>query len=410
MGRLLDAEHTLRLKCVRQLSTKLSTQFTLQPISKLDYTDVKAVSKPLHREPKGQDGTYTSTILKLSNCFGTHHQAFSVPPKDHAFDFMYASQILSCAVIATALLSFHLKAGAATASAAAAAATSWYVPPRTINWQYQLSDSGSITYIPGVTLYLFDIDTARTQLKAIKAQAPDIQVVCYFSAGSFEKYRIDDDANRGAYSITYPSDWTGTLGKPLDGWPGERWLDIRSPKVRSIMRRRMEFARSIGCDGVDPDNVDGYSNNSGFPLTAADQTAFNTWLAETAHSLGLGVGLKNAIELLPALHDSFDWFVNESCFTYRECDAYDVVGTIKAVLGVEYCNAATAFGDPTQDPACYCPRALAKQWDFLIKKADLGAPRVSCADYCAQTVCQPANSTKSCKAKSPDVCATAGLK
>jgi hypothetical protein len=33
------------------------------------------------------------------------------------------------------------------------------------------------------------------------------------------------------------------------------------------MSTRLALASSKGCDGVDPDNVDGYDNDSGFDLT-----------------------------------------------------------------------------------------------------------------------------------------------
>lgn len=41
------------------------------------------------------------------------------------------------------------------------------------------------------------------------------------------------------------------------------------------MQARLDLAVQKGCDGVEPDNVDGYQNNSGFPLTAQDQLAYN---------------------------------------------------------------------------------------------------------------------------------------
>ena len=48
---------------------------------------------------------------------------------------------------------------------------------------------------------------------------------------------------------------------------GERWLDIRARRVKRVMARRLAFAAEIGCDGVDPDNVNGYAADTGFPLT-----------------------------------------------------------------------------------------------------------------------------------------------
>lgn len=45
------------------------------------------------------------------------------------------------------------------------------------------------------------------------------------------------------------------------------------------MGRRLDKAVSRGCDGVEPDNVDGYTNHNGLGLTAADQLSYNKWLA-----------------------------------------------------------------------------------------------------------------------------------
>ena len=60
------------------------------------------------------------------------------------------------------------------------------------------------------------------------------------------------------------------LGKELDGWPGERWLDVRRWDVlEPILAARFDVCRQKGFDAVEPDNVDGYANESGFPLTAS---------------------------------------------------------------------------------------------------------------------------------------------
>ena len=68
------------------------------------------------------------------------------------------------------------------------------------------------------------------------------------------------------------------IGHKLDGWD-EKWLDITDGRVKAIMSARMQMAKDKGCDGVEPDNVDGYSNNNGLGLTASDQLAYNKWLA-----------------------------------------------------------------------------------------------------------------------------------
>lgn len=46
------------------------------------------------------------------------------------------------------------------------------------------------------------------------------------------------------------------------------------------MAERMDLALSKGCDGVEPDNVDGYANSNGLGLTAANQLEYNKYLAQ----------------------------------------------------------------------------------------------------------------------------------
>lgn len=74
------------------------------------------------------------------------------------------------------------------------------------------------------------------------------KVICYFSAGSYEVDRTD-----------WPADFDRDLyGKELIGWPGEYWLNINSTVVQDVMFNRIRLAAKMGCDAVDPDNVDGY--------------------------------------------------------------------------------------------------------------------------------------------------------
>ena len=55
--------------------------------------------------------------------------------------------------------------------------------------------------------------------------------------------------------------------------------------VRHVISGRLDLARSRGCDAVEPDNVDGYSNNNGLGLSKSDQLDFNRWLARGDPSL-----------------------------------------------------------------------------------------------------------------------------
>src|SRR5205085_397108 len=80
-----------------------------------------------------------------------------------------------------------------------------------------------------VAMYDVDLfDVSASQIAGLKAQGRD--VICYFSAGSYEDWR--PDANQ------FPA---SALGRS-NGWPGERWLDIRNATVRDIMKHRLDLA------------------------------------------------------------------------------------------------------------------------------------------------------------------------
>ena len=234
----------------------------------------------------------------------------------------------------------------------------FYRPAPHASWQWQLS--GTLDTSLDVEAYDVDmIETSDADLATLKAAGR--KVICYFSAGSYEPYRPDESSFAAA-----------DKGKELDGWPGELWLDTRSENVRTIMRARLDTAKARGCDAVEPDNVDGYSNDSGFPLTAQTQLDFNTFIATEAHARGLSVGLKNDIDQVGDLVASFDWALNEECFTYDECDGYadTFIAAGKAVFQAEYVD------ESQLDAVCAVTSPLGLS--TLIKHLELDAYRVPC--------------------------------
>jgi hypothetical protein len=65
------------------------------------------------------------------------------------------------------------------------------------------------------------------------------------------------------------------LGK-TNGWLGERWLDIRRlPVLEPIMRARLAPCKAKGFDGVEADNVDGYTNSNRVPAERSRQLVYN---------------------------------------------------------------------------------------------------------------------------------------
>lgn len=221
-----------------------------------------------------------------------------------------------------------------------------------MTWQWQLQGEVNMTY--DVDLYDIDLfDTTTTQITALRGEGR--YVVCYFSAGSFENWR--DDAT------DFPA---STLGEPLDGWEGERWLDVRDETVRQVLTARLDLAAAKGCDGVEPDNVTAKNNNTGFVITAADQLDFNRFLADTAHARGLTIGLKNDLDQIEDLVDWFDFAVNEQCLEFVECEIYSVfIDAGKPVLNAEYAT------DLVDKPKATCAQSAALDLSTLLLDIEL---------------------------------------
>jgi hypothetical protein len=239
----------------------------------------------------------------------------------------------------------------------------WYRPRVDATWQWQLD--GTINTAYAVEIYDIDLfETPDAVLQQLRARGT--RVLCYFSAGSGENRRPD-----------YASIPSAALGRPLDGYPNERWLDIRSRAVLAVMVARLDLARQRGCDGVEPDNIDGFTNNPGFPLTAEDQLAFNRHLANEAHRRGLTIALKNDGEQATELVDYFDLEINEQCHQYDECgDLRPFLDRGKPVLNTEYASNSAAA---QQMAASVCAKARAAGTRTLILPHNLDDTfRVTC--------------------------------
>lgn len=208
-------------------------------------------------------------------------------------------------------------------SSGATSAGAWWRPAVGDTWQWQLQ--GTIDTAYAVKVYDIDLfEAPQATIAALKSAGR--HVVCYFSAGSSENWRPD-----------YAQFQAPDMGNALSGWAGERWLDTRSANVRAVMKARLDLAVSKGCDGVEPDNVDGYANNTGFALTTATQLDYNRFLAAEAHGRNLAVALKNDVDQLSDLVASFDFALNEQCHQYSECDGYSVfIAAGKPVFNAEY--------------------------------------------------------------------------
>jgi hypothetical protein len=210
----------------------------------------------------------------------------------------------------------------AAAVLAAPAAAHWRPPPRlTFYWQLQ----GRLDTSVAASVYDVDgFETSAAEVAALHAQGR--HVVCYIDVGTAENFRPD-----------YKEFPKSVLGRS-NGWPGERWIDIRQLGViEPIMTARFQMCREKGFEAVEPDNIEAYANKSGFPITASEQLTYNEWVAEEVHSLGMAVLQKNDGEQTPELEPHFDGALTEQCNQYHECADFDpYLAAGKPVINAEY--------------------------------------------------------------------------
>lgn len=234
---------------------------------------------------------------------------------------------LALAALAVAL------SGLLAAVTPASAATIWH-PRKGASWQWQLSGTANLNYTASV--YDLDVDDTPSSVVA-RIHALGRHAICYVDAGTWEAYRAD--------ASKFPA---SVLGKTVDGWPDERWLDIRKISVIGpLIAKRLDTCKRKGFDAVEPDWLDAYDQDTGFPITRAQSVAFDLWVARAAHARGLGVAQKNAPGLTSSLHTTFDFAITEDCAYYAECTAYRAyLSAGRAVLDAEY-----VWG-----PATFCPK------------------------------------------------------
>jgi hypothetical protein len=265
-----------------------------------------------------------------------------------------ALAVLAAAPMASAASVRAPRAVARSLPAPVACPACW-TPAAVTSWQWQLQ--GDIdTSIPA---QMYDVDGFEVSRATVRElHQAGRAVVCYLSAGSWERWRPD------------ARDFPDSVKGASNGWPGERWLDIRKLRIlRPIMRARLDLCEAKGFDAVEFDNVDGYQNRTGFPLTGSDQLRYNVFLANQAHRRGMSAVLKNDLGQVRDLLPYFDVALNEQCFQYDECNRLrPFVSAGKAVFTVEYRLALNDF----------CPEAADLGFNSMKKKLGLGVWRRPC--------------------------------
>jgi len=228
----------------------------------------------------------------------------------------------------------------------------WKPTPGT-TWQWQLTSAPTNT---DYTVDMYDIDLFdATEELVEELHDKGKKVVCYINVGAWEDWRDDAD--------DFPEE---ILGEEYDGWEGERWLDIRATStLYPLLEKRLDLCKEKGFDGVEPDNIDSYQNDTGFDITPVRQLAFNIWLTNAAHQRGLSIGMKNDPQQAKTLYRYFDWALIEECAEEEWCEDFSVFEkNNKAVFQVEYTDSNLEF-DTT------CSDAEDRNFSMILKRKEL---------------------------------------
>lgn len=236
-----------------------------------------------------------------------------------------------------------------------------WIPGPVPSWQWQLTWPVNTT----INAAVYDIDYdgsgsgSPAQVKAVVTMlhGQGRRAVCYLETAGWENYRPD--------AKSYPN---FILGRAIDGWAGEKYVDVRQRAIlEPILKKRFQQCRDAGFDGVETDIDDTYTANTGFRLTEADLVTFNSWVADDIHALGMAWFFKNGIngdDFITTLLPKMDGTVNEQCWEYGECAALaPVIAAGKPVLNTEYIGSKAAV----------CPQAATLGTTTMRKPLSLSA-------------------------------------
>jgi hypothetical protein len=266
----------------------------------------------------------------------------------------------------------------------------------TVQFDWKISRPFTASYVASSTANVMDSDEFEDAAKLGANHDPtsatvivhDMHVankfaICYVEAGAYQKGFPDD----GNFAVT---DYGATGSYPnqhfnrryqMDGYPDEYYLNIAgfagytpgatltgtAANIATALGQRIAGCHAEGMDGVEPDDLDGYTNDSasgamggGWRLTQAEAAGFEQWLAYTAHGDSMAIFQKNDGANTAADYRTFDGMIIEECNAYDDpCGAdgdnvQDYVNAGKPVLNAEYtqdgettaqfCSADNALG------------------------------------------------------------------
>jgi len=311
----------------------------------------------------------TENLTTLPAVDGTTPAAPTVATVPAAPEVPLAEEVPAEPVVSTARIDAQLRAGVLDGivlddGESPITSGSWPRFTPDTSWTWQLLGDTDTSY--DVEVYVLDMFQQLEGDVIERLHADNKQVICYFSAGTFEPWRPDAELFANV-----------PMGNEHFAYPSEIWVDVTSPETAKVMANRMDMAVALGCDGVELDNVDAFVAENGLGIDYDKQLAYQRLLANEAHKRNLAVALKNAVEMIPDVADYFDLAINEVCLVWNECGTYNaIISAGKPVFHVEYDQ---AYVDDPAALAEMCARSAEINMRSLVMPKLLdGSFRISC--------------------------------
>jgi len=219
--------------------------------------------------------------------------------------------------------------------------------------------------------------------------------ICYVEAGAYQ-VGFPDDSN----FATADYGGVGDTATQMQGYPDEFWFDLTGFKdyvagnpntltgaaanIAAGLNQRFAECKLEGQDAVEPDDLDGYTNQAQSGVTPwgmnqADSAGFERWLAYDIHANGLAAFQKNDPANAAVDEPLFDGMIIEQCNAENDpCagsggDATPYLNAGKPVLNAEY----TEDGEST---GSFCSNDVAAGITGALFNVDLnGATYEPCA-------------------------------
>lgn len=182
-------------------------------------------------------------------------------------------------------------------------------------------------------------------------KAANTTVICQVGTGAMKL--TDPDAMKfPGYEANPPNRPTPVPTNSSIGWSttltdaNERFVDFRIAGAAAVLKKRIAFAKQIGCDGIlayrndaasfiAPDPVThGFSE-----ITSMEETDWIVAVAKAGHDLMISVGGRggHGAPNVGEINNDYDWLMAERCAEVGDCDlARPFTSVYRAVFGLDY--------------------------------------------------------------------------